>query len=68
MIVIIGERPPPFGALSPVVRPPKVDRSSELPASVVRSITDHRGIDKGDRAGKHRSVPEGDVPERGNYF
>lgn len=47
MIAIIGERPPPVSALSPVVRPPKVDRSSELPASVDHDITDHHGISKG---------------------
>ena len=56
----LGERSAFFDALSPVVKPPRAEQSHELFPVIVKNITNHRDIDKGDRAEKHRSVPDGD--------
>jgi len=53
----LGERSALFDALSPVVKPPRAEQSRELFHVVVKDITNYRGINIGDRAEKHRSVP-----------
>ena len=58
MIDMVGERPLFFGALFPVMMPQKLYGAVHYSASLA-------GIKTGDRAEKHRSVPERDVPEQG---